>query len=246
MDEKLLDEYKKLVFKREKLRKDAQMYWIDYIMEFGELIEKECALKIDCIKLKKMIAFCQARKNRGETIFRAELDLYIESVMKDYNTELQTIADIRNAKKETVSEIDYYKLKKLYRQLATMLHPDLHPALFEHEEIVTLWERISSAYKCNDYAELQALEILAVDAVNRYEKEERVISVDNVQAKTLLLKTEINEIIHTDPYRYKELLRDADAVAEKKKELQDSIYEYELYLSELNEEANKYTVEGYA
>lgn len=99
MDEKLLDEYKKLVFKREKLRKDAQMYWIDYIMEFGELIEKECALKIDCIKLKKMIAFCQARKNRGETIFRAELDLYIESVMKDYNTELQTIADIRNAKK---------------------------------------------------------------------------------------------------------------------------------------------------
>lgn len=90
------------------------------------------------------------------------------------------------------------------------------------------------------------MEILAVDAVNRYEKEERVISVDNVQAKTLLLKTEINEIIHTDPYRYKELLRDADAVAEKKKELQDSIYEYELYLSELNEEANKYTVEGYA
>lgn len=246
MDDAVLDEYRNLVFKREKLRKDAQIYWIEYIREFGELIEKECALKIECIKLKKTIAFCQARKNHGKIIFGAELDEYIESVMKDYNAELQTIVAVRNAEEKTVSEIDYYKLKKLYRRLALMLHPDLHPALFEHEEVIDLWERISSAYRSNDYAELQTLEVLAVDAIKRYEQEELAISVDNIQAKIILLKTEIDEIIHTDPYRYKDLLRDDEAVADKKSELQNTIDEYEAYLSELKEEASKYDVESCA
>ena len=67
-----LEEYKKLIFKREKLRKDAWQVWIEYIKMFGELFERECILKIECIKLKKEIAFCQSRQNRGEIVLRAE------------------------------------------------------------------------------------------------------------------------------------------------------------------------------
>lgn len=243
MTDVILDEYKKLVFKREKLRKEAQIYWIGYIKAFGELIEKECALKIECVKLKKTIAFCQARQNREENIIAAELDSYIESLMKDYYDELQMIVDVKNAPSANLAEIDYYKLKKLYRRLATMLHPDLHPALFQHEEIAELWERISTAYKFNDYEELQSLEVLAVDAINRYGQDELDISVENIQAKVALLKMEIQQIMHTDPYRYKELLRDDDAVEEKKKELQSAINDYEEYLVELKAEADKFTVE---
>lgn len=243
MTDVILDEYKKLVFKREKLRKEAQIYWIGYIKAFGELIEKECALKIECVKLKKTIAFCQARQNREEIIVAAELDSYIESLMKDYYDELQMIVDVKNTPSVNLAEIDYYKLKKLYRRLATMLHPDLHPALFQHEEIAELWERISTAYKFNDYEELQSLEVLAVDAIKRYGQDELDISVENIQAKVALLKMEIQQIMHTDPYRYKELLRDDDAVEEKKKELQSAINDYEEYLMELKAEADQFTVE---
>lgn len=246
MDDIALEEYKKLVFKREKLRKDAQMFWIDYIKEFGDLIEKEITLKIECIKLKKTIAFCQAKKNRGEIVLSAELDTYIESTLKDYYDELQTIVEVKNAPIATVAEIDYYKLKKLYRRLAAMLHPDLHPSLFAYEEVIELWNRIANAYKCNDYEELQSLEVLAADVLKRYEQDDSAITVENVKAKIALLKVQIDEIIHTDPYRYKELLRDDDAVAEKKRELQNSIDEYEEYLIELKEEASKFTVEGCA
>lgn len=246
MDDGILEEYKNLVFKREKLQKDARKYFIAYIREFGELIEKEYSLKIECIKLKKTIAYCQARQNRGDAIFCDELNAYIESVMKDYYDELQTIVSVRNAPAEKVAEIDYYKLKKIYRRLASMLHPDLHPALFEHEEVFALWERISQAYKSNDYDELQKLEVIAVDMVKRYEQEDLAISVENIQTKIVLLKAEIDEIICTDPYRYNELLHDDDAVAEKKTDLQSSIDEYEDYLSELTKEASVFNIEGCA
>ena len=243
MDNVFLDEYKSLVFRREHLRKEAQSAWINYIKEFGELIEKECSLKIECIKLKKTIAYCQARQNRGEIIFGPELRSFIESAMSDYYDELQTIITVRDSSSEKITEIDYFKLKRLYRRLALMLHPDLHPNLFEHEEVSALWERITDAYRNNDYDELQALEVLAVDMVKRYEHEEPDISPENIREKIFSLRMEINEIIHTDPYCYRALLRDDEAITEKKRELQSTIDEYEKYLSDLKKEAEKYTIE---
>lgn len=234
-----LEEYKKLVFKREKLRKDARLFWIEYIREFGDLMEREYSLEIECIKCKKIIAFCQARLNHGATVFRAELDSYIETAMKNYYEELEMIVSVKNSQTTALPEVDYYKLKRLYRRLATMLHPDLHPALFEHEEIVELWNRISGAYGRNDIEELQALEMLAVEAIKKYESVAQQITVENIEAKIAAIRIEIDDIIHTDPYKYKELLRDDDALAEKKAELQIMISEYEEYLTELKAEEQK-------
>lgn len=244
MDEILLEEYKALVLKREKLRKDAWQIWTKYIKEFGDLLEKECALKIECIRYKKIIAFCQAKINRGETICQSDLNTYIETVMEDYAQELEMIVAIKNVKSTPVSDIDYYRLKKLYRKLATMLHPDLHPTLFEHEDIVELWNRVSFAYENNDYEELQTLEVVVVETLKKYGESAQEINIENIEAKIALIKTEIYNITHNDPYRYKELLDDDDAIAEKRAELQVSIDEYEEYLKELTIEVKKFTVEG--
>lgn len=246
MDELIFEEYKNLILKREKLRKDAQRFWVEYIKEFGELLEKEYSLKIECIKLKKMIAFCQARQNHGATVFRAELDAYLELTMEEYYDELAMLVEVINVKTTPIAYIDYYKIKKIYRKLAIMLHPDLNPALFEHEEITELWDRVSSAYENNDYEEMQALEILVAEAVKKYGQSEPKIVVENMDAKIALLRVEIDDIVHNDPYRYKELLRDEEAVSEKKLELQSTINEYEEYLTELKAEVEKFRVEEFA
>ena len=241
----IFEKYKDLVLRREKLLKDARKFYIEFIKVFGELIEKEYNVKLECIKLKKTIAFCQARQNRSAPVFRSELDAYIDSAMEEYYDELESLIAVRDAEQTSVAFIDYCKIKKLYRRLAMAIHPDLHPALFAHEEIAELWDRVSLAYQNNDYSELQSLELLVADAVKRYEQTEMEVSIEDAEAKIGLLQQEIDNIIHSDPYCYNKLLRDDDAIAEVKAELRSSIEEYEEYLSELQAEAAKFKVEGY-
>lgn len=236
------EEYIQLVFRKEKLRKDARNYYIDYVKEFGELLEKECALRIECIKLKKTIAFCQAKLNYGEPILRNELDSYIDSVMGEYRKELDTIIAIKDSEGRQIADIEYYKIKKLYRKLATMLHPDLNPELYKHDDIAELWDRICTAYKNNDYEELQTLDVLVAETAKKYGSSNKGLTVENIALKIELLKIEIDDIIHNDPYRYGELLRDPEAVADKKDELKSSIDAYEEYLTELQAKAAEFSI----
>ena len=58
--EELFTRYEELLLKKEQLLKDAESYRIAYIKEFGELTADVFKAKIECIRIKKNIAFCQA------------------------------------------------------------------------------------------------------------------------------------------------------------------------------------------
>ena len=52
------DKYVELVKERDRLRKEAFQLRQEYIRVFGELILKVFEKKIECIRKKKMIAYC--------------------------------------------------------------------------------------------------------------------------------------------------------------------------------------------
>ena len=239
----LLDNYKTLLLKRDALHKEEQIYQFAYFKTFGELLEERYSLQIECIKCKKIIAYCLSKRNRGSCIFSGELNAYIERELTPYYENLKVLSVIRKAEQEKIPQLEYLKIKRLYRKLAMMLHPDMHPSLANNLEILELWEKIKHAYRCNDYVALQETEVLAAALIEKYLKTEQSVDVEDLEGKVTLLRTEIDKIVHEEPYIYKYLLDDDEAVEERKIEIGEEIEEYRNYLEELLEEVNSFSIE---
>ena len=74
-------EYEKLLFERDRVKKEADNYLRLYIHEFGELLTELFRKKISCIEKKKMIGYCQTAVNYGKLIDIEEMNRHIEREM---------------------------------------------------------------------------------------------------------------------------------------------------------------------
>lgn len=239
-------QYELLLLERDALLKEADEYLTLYIHEFGDLLVEKFKLEVTIISTKKSIAFCQVRENRGERINLSELNDFIDIEMNGYNELLkQMVKDNENCRQlEHISKEDNLKIKRLYRKLARQLHPDLNPELQKEPWFADLWTRISTAYKCADLKELEDLVILANAALTAVGVDNTKISIPDITERSEQLQSEINKIIITEPYSYKNILVDPIAKNELKHELRSEIKQYELYLERLRSVLTGYLMTG--
>lgn len=225
------DEYEQLLLKRDHYRKEAGQILISYTKEFGELINAVFEKKIECIRLKKSISLCQTFINRGETIDADKMNAQIQREMALYYAQLEEmLASTRAAKESTIIPAAVVlEVKRVYRKLAKLLHPDINPMTNESEELKDLWNRITIAYHSNNLEELKELEVLALSAVDRFGAGDITIDIPDIEEKIERLEREINEIITTEPYTYKKTLESSVRISEKKEALQAELKEYEEY-----------------
>ncbi len=229
--------YEDLLIRKDVLKKEAVQYEISYIREFGELIARNFEAKIACIEKKKIIAYCQAIINKGGKVDVNQMEDYISIIMKDYYLQLQQILDNNHnaSSGSSVSEYEFRKIKKIYYAIAKLIHPDMNPSLKDDETIIDLWNRTIIAYDCNQLKELEELQVL----VNRYlasiDYKHSDIVIDNIEEKIFELNEEIDRIINNDPYTYKYLLADEEAVNDKKNDLNKEIEDYKKYAAQLDE-----------
>lgn len=234
-------EYEALLLKRDALEREAGLYLNEYTRVFGELLTEQYSAYIRCIELKKKIAFCQAAINCGAVVIEAELNAYIASEMEEYYKKLFDMAaenELCRSAKE-VPEIDIRKIKKIYRNLAKQLHPDISPLTTEHPELLELWNRAVTAYKCNSLKEIEEVQLLVNSFLERNGIDHADMVIPDIGERIKRLKAEIDRIISTDPYQYKFLLQDEELVQEKKEELQESIDELTTYSNQLEEVLNE-------
>lgn len=199
--------YEELIRQRDELQKEAFCWEREYTREFGDLIIKGFEKKIDCIRLRKTIEFCQAVKNRGGVVDQKQLQEYLIKEMAEFTRQMDSmIKDAENAKKsKKITQKDLLEIKRIYHRIAKQIHPDMNPKVREIPELMDLWNRVSVAYKCNQLKALRELE------------------------------EEIEEIRSTDPYQYQFLLQDSQLVQEKKDALEAEYREYALYEKQLEE-----------
>lgn len=235
--------YKSLILKRDKLKKLAFEYRESYYRTFGDLLKQSYQIKIECIELKKRINYCQMRLNRNEPILKTELDQYIETVMQEYYDELEKLIHHVQAAKDatSISLRDVQKIKKIYRYIAKKIHPDLHPELFEKEEVKELWNQTVIAYECNNLEELEELKIL----VDELCEEQENIEIDRIDEKIEKIQAQIDKIQGTEPYIFKYILENLDEIQSTKDELNEEIEAYKKYKSQLESIFSTFDIKHY-
>lgn len=229
--------YEELLMKRDAVKKEAFQLEQEYIRVFGDLILEVFQRKLDCIRKKKTIQYCQAFINRGEGIDREALQAYLLKEMAEYQAKLNDMIEENNAAKDSrrVSEGDLLKIKRIYHRLVKMIHPDINPVTADNEELMDLWQRLVIAYNCNDLKEMQEVEVLVNALLDKLDMGGLDVFIPDIDKKIADLEAEIQKIISRDPYQYKYLLSDRKAVAEKKETLTGELKEYEEYSSRLDE-----------
>ncbi len=229
------DKYVALVKERDKLRKEAFQWRQEYIRVFGAQILAVFEKKLECIKKKKMIAYCQAAINRGEAIDQTALQAYLAKEMKEYRRQLKEMVkeNEQAQSKGEVTQAELMKIKKIYHRIAKRIHPDIFPYTQNEPVLMELWIRTVAAYSCNDLNTLIESETLINKALDELGIGTGLIDIPDIEEKISALQEEILEIRETDPYQYKYLLEDEDAVKEKKEDLEEELRSYEEYDDEL-------------
>jgi DNA repair exonuclease SbcCD ATPase subunit len=133
-----------------------------------------------------------------------------------------------------VTSVTVLKIKRLYRKLAKQLHPDINPKTGEIPELMELWNMITTAYNTNSLNDMEEAELLVSQALERIGMGCMEIEIPNLEEKIEAVEADIQKIRETDPYQYKYLLDDSEAVEERKRELKAKFDEYSEYEKQLD------------
>ena len=244
--EQTLKEYEELLVKRDQYYKEAASYQTVYISEFGELIDANFELKVECIKVKKTISYCRRRMNRGLALDVARMQSEITQEMTLYYAQLKEMQSETEAAKAApfLSEYQVSRSKKIYRRLAKKLHPDINKKTAITPSLQDLWNRIVIAYHKSDPEALAELEVLARAEFEKLGDDGWEIAFDDIEERIERVEREINEILTTEPYTYRALLEDEEKKKAHRAELEEEHEDLTRYLAELRKTLEAMLAEG--
>ncbi len=237
----LYAKYEKLLFQKAEVKKEALHWEMEYNREFGDellLVFKE---KIECIRLKKTIGYCQMFINRGEQINTDVMNEYIQTAMLEYTKRLhKLIEEVDMAKGGTeIGRSSVRKIKQIYRCLAKKIHPDICPLTMRNEELSDLWMDLTEAYETNNLDWMEEIEAMINNILEGYDLEGIDYEVPDIGGRIEKLTAEIVKITNSEPYIYSELLIDKEQVEAKHKALKKELEEYRTYNNSLQEMLDK-------
>ena len=229
------DVYESLLLYKVELEKECLAIEREYYLVFGEPLLKLLKLKLSCAEAKQKIAYCQRMRNQGLEPSEEEMQRYAKENCMDAYLEFLSASRKKNHAERcmdlpSLDPESIERLKKLFRALMKMVHPDIHPEWQKDPLASSLYEHALIAYKDNDIHKMVELYDLAS---MHFEEDE--MEIDHLEEKIAALKEEIHEIESNNPYLYRAYLDDPD----KGKELLDSLAkqtkEYESFQKELED-----------
>ncbi len=232
--------YEELLIRRDEVKKQAFQYERAYVREFGELILEVFQMQMDAVRKKRTIEYCQIFVNRGESVDQSALQEYLEKELAEYKEKLDAMIRDNEAARasQRITEVDLLKIKRIYHHMVKKIHPDINPITAENEELKGLWQRLIIAYNCNDLKEMEETEILVNSVLEKLNLGTLDITIPDIDEKIHEIEAEIEQITGTDPYQYKYLLADEEAVEQIKQELRAELKDYEDYGRQLDEILN--------
>ena len=188
----LINLYRSLIIKRDELKKQVEENQKDNYQMYADSYKEYYSLMVECIFLKKRIAYCQRCKNHHIKIYKEELEGYMDAVKEDYMHELEELRTHKKIVKQHLSDEDMKQAKKIFKRIIKRIDQD-HP----------LWERALESYRYNNLNDLKDIEML-VD----YEKQSIRKKLDMTYLTTQIerIKKEKESIENRNPKITKEYL----------------------------------------
>ena len=188
----LINLYRSLIIKRDELKKQVEENQKDNYQMYADSYKEYYSLMVECIFLKKRIAYCQRCKNHHIKIYKEELEGYMDAVKEDYMHELEELRTHKKIVKQHLSDEDMKQAKKIFKRIIKRIDQD-HP----------LWERALESYRYNNLNDLKDIEMLVY-----YEKQSIRKKLDMTYLTTQIerIKKEIESIENRNPKITKEYL----------------------------------------
>lgn len=188
----LINLYRSLIIKRDELKKQVEENQKDNYQMYADSYKEYYSLMVECIFLKKRIAYCQRCKNHHIKIYKEELEGYMDAVKEDYMHELEELRTHKKRVKQYLSDEDMKQAKKIFKRIIKRIDQD-HP----------LWERALESYRYNNLNDLKDIEML-VD----YDTQSIRKNLDMTYLTTQIerIKKEIESIENRKPKITKEYL----------------------------------------
>lgn len=245
--EKLRTEISMLLLERDELRlvicKNIETA---YMLALGSIEYKAYELHCEVLRLKRKIDLIQAKKNRQEKVVLSAIEEQLDEEFAEYQRQLDEQINKMNkaldhSKGRPLTEEETKEIKKVYRNIVKALHPDLHPDVSPAE--IQLFQNAVQAYENGDLNSLRIISEMVAEPVIPEQSESGLAVLAKEKehlTRTLeLIREQITEIKNEYPYTMKDLVEDPDKIAEKKKEIEDTISElkeaYDLYAARLKE-----------
>ena len=232
--ERLRTELSMLMLERDELRfvicKNIET---EYMLKLGSLEYKAYEAQCAALRLKRKIELIQARKNRQEVINLTVIDKTLDEEFLEYEKKLNEQVEkmneaLEHSKGEYLSEEDNKELKKLYRKIVKVLHPDINPEVTAAQ--VKLLDNAMNAYKNGDLKSLRIIDEMVgdhklpekhQDALTQLKEEK-----ERLDKMVATIQESITKIKSEYPYCVKDILEDEKKVEQKKAELEELLKQY--------------------
>lgn len=200
-----------------------------YYSRIGELQVQLLQLQAETYAAKRKLEMMQAAINRNEEVNLPFIDLVVEMEIKEQmqkiETEMQKLTDARQLLSNLNSPERSTELRKVFREMAKELHPDINPELSESAR--NLWNAAVLAYEDGDLESLRALRLLVSDVKSNveqtYDESTLQTQISFLKEGIALLLQQIENIRAEFPFTIEKQISNEEWVSEQRNTIQAQI-----------------------
>lgn len=206
----------------------------EYRNKIGALELRVFQFECDIRAFIRRIEMANARLNRGEKFFYAQIEREIETEFAAWGEQIaermRSIKAARNFENlPTLTCAESKELQNLYRKLAFLLHPDIIGNTDERR--AKLWLQTAEAYENGDLPTLRTIRLIVGNEITENDSTaENANILENLKARNAELKLicekildEIGAIKNSAPYIWHEMLDDDDELEKYRNNLRGKI-----------------------
>lgn len=233
--EDLYKRYVRLLLEKEKIVKTNFQVQQRFIELFGDLRLEMLKVEIEIAKIKKEMEYLVRKKNRNESYDLEEMDDFVNQALEGMRAQYERMKEEQTQlkNKKMLSQEEVKEVKRLYRRLVKLVHPDLNP--HQTKEQKELWHQLQEAYQNNDLAWLRELNVLIVFKTKGHEE----VEIEDLEDKIEVMREEIALLKEEDLYQMRELVFDEEWIEAYKEQYERELSDFEVYLRSLQKEKEK-------
>jgi DnaJ domain len=213
-----------------------------YSTRIGIWLVQRLQIQLRIRGLKSKLEKVRSCINQGKPVDITVIEMEVAAGLAEAEARIMLESGKIEKAKELLAHLDTPErsgdIRKLYRELAKQLHPDVNNNLTQEQ--VKLWHLVKEAYENGDLEKLKALRVVyekelaaTAEAAVTLTHEELTLRLQVLKEGIKVLQEELLHIRSQFPFTIEQQIKDEDWVAEETAKLQEELKQLNVYEQEL-------------